>query len=392
VDESTNSSPLVKPTMAAVTNADIPILPTSIEVVDRLSESVGKTKISSGPSDQLRLLQYEPSFADLVGTSPSHSLLISTTETTKNPFFHEACVFIPDHNEIYITSNLLQPASSSNFPTILISRVKLHRTDRLNGDNSVHTVEWAKMRPPTGIDMPNGGVNYLEGIIFCAQGSERSGSGGIYYMPRGAPPRALVTNFHGRDFNSVNDVVVAKDGSIWFTDPCYGNEQDFRQRPKLPNQVYRFNPKSGDIRVVADGFGRPNGISFSPDEKVVYITDTDSIHGDGDKDPLRPATIYAFDIITGSGAPFLTNRRLFAFAAVGFPDGIKCDVHGNVYAGCGDGVEVWNPAGTLIGRILVPGGVANFCFGRDGELFLCAEEKLWRLQLDRSTKGALLRI
>ena len=106
-------------------------------------------------------------------------------------------------------------------------------------------------------------------------------------MPRGGTPIPMVTNFHGRDFNSVNDVVVAADGAIWFTDPCYGSEQDFRQKPKLPNQVYRFDPKTGDLRVVADGLGRPNGICFSPDEKIVYITDTDFIHGDGSKDPTR---------------------------------------------------------------------------------------------------------
>jgi len=86
----------------------------------------------------------------------------------------------------------------------------------------------------------------------------------------------------------------------------------------------------------------------------------------------------------------LANRRLFAYAASGFPDGIKCDVHGNVYSGCGDGVEVWSPVGTLIGRILVEGGVANFCFGKEGEMFLCAEKNLWRLQLSGTTKGALL--
>lgn len=105
---------------------------------------------------------------------------------------------------------------------------------------------------------------------------------------------------------------------------------------------------------------------------------------------FRACTIYAFDVATISGAPFLVNRRLFAFAAEGFPDGIKCDIYGNVYSGCSDGVEVWNPAGELIGRILVPMGVANFCFGKDGELFICAEQRLWRLQLARSTKGALL--
>jgi gluconolactonase len=115
-------------------------------------------------------------------------------------------------------------------------------------------------------------------------------------MPRKAPPKAMVTNFHGRDFNSVNDVVVAKDGCLWFTDPCYGNEQDFRQRPKLPNQVYRLDPRNGDLRVVADGFGRPNGICFSPDESLCYITDTDWIHGDGSKDLTRQHSLCAITL------------------------------------------------------------------------------------------------
>jgi gluconolactonase len=244
-------------------------------------------RTTSIPSDQVSILSYDPSFASLVGPNPTHSLLLTTATSSKNPFFHEACVYLPTHDELYITSNLLQATSSSNFPTILISRVKLHRTDRLSGENNVHTVEWAKMRPPPGIEMPNGGVNYIDGILFCAQGGATAGTGGIYYMPRGAAPKAMVTNFHGRDFNSVNDVVVAKDGAIWFTDPCYGHEQDFRQKPKLPCQVYRYVPETGDLRVVADGFGRPNGIAFSPDERICYITDTDFIHGDGGKDPLR---------------------------------------------------------------------------------------------------------
>jgi gluconolactonase len=121
-------------------------------------------------------------------------------------------------------------------------------------------------------------MNSKDGIIFCAQGTDKIGTGGLYYMPRNAPPAALVTNFHSRDFNSVNDVVVSKDGCLWFTDPTYGFEQDFRPVPKLPNQVYRFNPETGDLRVVADGFGMPNGLCFNPDEAIMYITDTDSIH------------------------------------------------------------------------------------------------------------------
>jgi gluconolactonase len=175
---------------------------------------------------------------------------------------------------------------SSKYPTILISRLKLRRQHPEGGN--IQSVEWFKMRPPAGVDMPNGGVNYSDDtIILCAQGSATYGTGGIYHISRSGAARPLVSNFYGRDFNSPNDVIVATDGAIWFTDPCYANEQDFRQRPKLPNQVYRFDPRTGDIRVVADRFGKPNGICFSPDEKIVYITDTDFIHGDGTKDPLR---------------------------------------------------------------------------------------------------------
>jgi gluconolactonase len=136
--------------------------------------------------------------------------------------------------------------------------------------------------------MPNGGVNYKDGILFCAQGSPSSGTGGIYYMPRNSPPRPVVTNYYGRDFNSVNDVVVSeKDGSIWFTDPCYGYEQGFRKKPVLPCQVYRFDVRTGECRVVAEGFDRCNGICFSPGEERVYVTDTGYIHGDGSVDFMR---------------------------------------------------------------------------------------------------------
>lgn len=93
-----------------------------------------------------------------------------------------------------------------------------------------------------------------------------------------------------------------------------------------------------------------------------------------------------------SGQPFLINRRLFAMADTGVPDGIKCDTHGNVYSGCGDGVNIWSPGGVLLGKIVVDGGVANFCFGARGELFLLNEHKIWRAQLSSEIKGDLLRI
>ena len=111
------------------------------------------------------------------------------------------------------------------------------------------------------------------------------------------PPYAttpLLTNFHGRWFNSVNDVIVHSDGSIWFTDPDYGFEQNIRPRPQLPNQVYRYDPGNGDVRAVATGLGKPNGLCFSPDEKTLYVTDTDAIHGEGPVEPSRASSMCVY--------------------------------------------------------------------------------------------------
>ncbi|KKK19345.1 hypothetical protein AOCH_002416 [Aspergillus ochraceoroseus] len=308
-------------------------------------------------------------FRAILGEAPTLELL---AENSAYPFAHEAGIFIPSSNTLFITSNLLQ--NETGTPKIQITKVKCEEIS-------------------SPIPMANGGVNYKDGIIVCAQGSMDT-PGGIYYMSP-TPPYAtsiLTKDFHGRPFNSVNDVVVHSDGSIWFTDPIYGFEQGYRPRPRLPSQVYRFNPATGDIRAVADGFGRPNGICFSPDEKTVYVTDTDWIHGDGTTDDSRVSSIYAFDVAYYHGQPFVTNRRLFAMADSGVPDGIKCDLAGNVYSGCGDGVHVWSPGGELLGRILIEGGVANFCFGVDGEMFLLNEHRLWKVKLTGDVKGALLGI
>jgi gluconolactonase len=143
------------------------------------------------------------------------------------------------------------------------------------------------------VTMGNGGVNYGDdGILFCAQGSFHVPSG-LYEMKASSPysTRAVITSFHGRPFNSVNDVVIHSDGTIWFTDPTYGFEQGFRPRPQLPSQVYRYDPKTEGIRAMADGFGHPNGICFSPDEKTVYVTDTDRVHGGGGVDDSKASTM-----------------------------------------------------------------------------------------------------
>lgn len=340
---------------------------------------------------------FDEAVRPLYGPSPKLELL---HENNLYPFAHEAGVFIPRNNTLFITSGQYPvssdpaecaAASDTSGKKIQMTRVHLTTPSPNPSDLTGSSIVTCEEINPEGMYLANGAVNCGDGVVFCSQGTKTM-EGGIYYMDAEPPyaTRLLVSSFHGRSFNSLNDVVVHSDGSIWFTDPIYGYEQGIRPAPQLPNQVYRFDPQTKSIRAMADGFGRPNGISFSPDEKTVYVTDTDWIHGDGTTDLTRPSTIYAFDIATYSGQPFLVNRRLFAMADTGIPDGIKCDVHGNVYSGCGDGVNIWSAGGVLLGKILVEGGVANFCFGRDGEMFILNESRLYRATLASTTKGALL--
>lgn len=110
-------------------------------------------------------------------------------------------------------------------------------------------------------------------------------------------------------------------------------------------------------------------------------------------DPTGPSHIYVFDIVYPEGRlePVICNRRLFAYAPGRFPDGIKCDIRGNVYSGCGDGIAVWNPFGVLLGTIMIPGRVANFCFGEDGVIYACNETRMIRIKLyGKDIRGCIL--
>ena len=207
----------------------------------------------------------------------------------RDPLFHEAGVYID--GTVYITSNQHDARRSHGDKEIRIHA--LRNACCPVTQPSAFSAQYQEL-PANDVPMANGAVNYRDGILFCAQGT-CSQPAGLVFVPDPTAEafngRYLLDNYHGRPFNSPNDVVVHSDGAIWFTDPIYGAEQGFRKDPTLPNQVYRFAPATGDIRVVADGFGRPNGICFDPAERIAYITDTDFLHGDGSTDPARAATM-----------------------------------------------------------------------------------------------------
>ncbi|KAJ5495723.1 hypothetical protein N7539_000839 [Penicillium diatomitis] len=319
---------------------------------------------------------FNQGFYSILGNAPKLELVL---ENNDFPFAHEAAVYIPSSDSLFMTSNMFRDPAT-NQTTIKISKVNL----------SAHPVTSEIIN--STIPLPNGGVNNGNGILWAGQGTLNE-TGGLFQMSATAPYNSepIIEGFYGRQFNSLNDVVVANDGAYWFTDPIYGWVQGVRPQPKLPNQVYRYDPVTKDVRVVADGFGRPNGISFSPDEMTMYITDTAETIGNGTTDPVLPATIYAFDVTAIGGQPFLTNRRVFAMASVGIPDGIKVDQFGNVYAGCGDGVNVWSMGGVLLGKILIKGGTSNFSFGRDGRMYILNEHKLFVAQLNSTLQSTLFK-
>ncbi len=199
----------------------------------------------------------------------------------------------------------------------------------------------------------------------------------------------LMDRFQGKPLNAPNDVVVAADGAIWFTDPGYGIDGPYeghKADAELPRNVYRLDPATGHAQVVADDFTRPNGLCFSPDERLLYIVDTGISHG-------GPSHIRVFDVDGAS----LRNGRVFAEDfAPGMTDGLRCDVDGNVWCGMGwgdpaeDGVRCYAPNGDLIGKIHLPEGCANLCFGgrKKDRLFMCASTSVYALYVN--ARGALV--
>ncbi|ORX33988.1 evolved d-pantonohydrolase [Kockovaella imperatae] len=335
---------------------------------------------------------YDPEFYAIIGSRPT---LTRIAHSPIDPLYHEAVVWwvYPPTDEVFFCQNAgAKDAGTGAKKSAIVQKISLSQAAQaasagIQNNTGVVKVETVASDPP--IINPNGATNYRGQIVFAAEGQNQDKASEVV-MLNPLPPyntssddaetsAALLNNFFGRQFNSINDLAVhpvTKD--LHFTDVTYGWLQHFRPSPNLPNQVYRYVERSGLIQVVADGFNKPNGITFSPDGKWAYIADTGAAQGYRfPSDPTLPTTIYRYRV-NADGS--WSERSVFAFVSPGLPDGIHCDTKGNLYAGCGDGVQVFNPSGKLIGKIFVGGTVANFQFALN-RMVICAETSLWYAEL-----------
>ncbi|MCC7272044.1 MAG: SMP-30/gluconolactonase/LRE family protein [Alphaproteobacteria bacterium] len=229
----------------------------------------------------------------------------------------------------------------------------------------------------------NGNTRDREGrLVTCEHDTRR-----VVRTEHDGSITVIADAWDGKRLNSPNDVVVKSDGSIWFTDPPFGilgNYEGHVAPQEIEANVYRVDGRTGKIAIAADGVAGPNGLCFSPDESILYVV--------GSRE--SPRNIVAFDV-AGNGTR-LTRRRVHINAGPGTPDGMRCDVDGNLWCGWGmgeaglDGVVVFNPGGEPIGRIMLPERCANVCFGglRRNRLFMAASKSLYALYVNtQGVKG-----
>ena len=279
-------------------------------------------------------------------------LAVRALELVAETDAHEGPVYAADENALYFTTVRRGTDVALKRLALATGRVEVVRKEA---------------------NVANGMTLDREGrLVICEQGALRTPAR-ITRLDRSTGKLETVVDLcDGVPFNSPNDVVVADDGAVWFTDPSYGHLQGFRPQPLAPDAVYRHDPATGETNRVAECFDKPNGLAFSLDERLLYVSDNGGPHH-----------LLAFDVDRGR----LGACTRVAVATPGHPDGLKVDEAGRLYGSATTGVEVWDPNGRRVGEIELPGTV-NFTFGGHGHdvLFITTETAVWAAALN--TKGA----
>ena len=239
------------------------------------------------------------------------------------------------------------------------------------------TDQVGEFRKPS--NFANGHTRDRQGrLVSCEHGGRR-----ITRTEYDGTVTVLMDSFDGKPLNSPNDLVVKSDGTVWFTDPPFGisgNYEGYKADPDLGQNLYRYDPETDSATIVADDVLGPNGLAFSPCERILYIVESRGL-------PTRK--ILAYDVAS-DGATIENKRILIDAGPGGTPDGFRVDVDGNLWCGWGmgdpglDGVMIFNAEGKPIGRIALPERCANLCFGgrANSRLFMAASQSLYALYVN----------
>jgi gluconolactonase len=226
------------------------------------------------------------------------------------------------------------------------------------------------------VEFQNGHTLDLDGsIIACSHGRRR-----IERLSLDGSVTSIVERYLGQRLNSPNDVIVRSDGTIWFSDPTYGIISDWeghRSEPEVEaRQVYRFDPRTGELTALTAALDQPNGLAFSPDETVLYVSDTSDVtkaaHGGG--------PITRFDVVDGRS---LADPRVHYVVPDGVSDGFRVDVAGNIWTSADDGIHIVTPEGRRLGRLPLPERASNCVFGgpEGDRLFITATTSLYAIHV-----------
>ncbi|MEH2401810.1 SMP-30/gluconolactonase/LRE family protein [Nostoc sp.] len=237
------------------------------------------------------------------------------------------------------------------------------------------------LRDPS--DYQSGNYRDLEGrIVACS-----SGLRAIIRREDDGEWKVLVDRYQNKRLNSPNDLVVKSDGTIWFTDPPYGitepNQGYGGEQEQPGSYLYRFDPATGEISPIVTDMVRPNGLAFSPDESLLYVSDTAAFNIPG-----GPHHIRVYEVVDVGVARrrhrHVKNGRVFCIIDPGQPDGFRVDEHGNIFTSSQDSVQIYAPDGTQLGKILLPETSTNLTFGgKEGDrLFVTAGHSLYAIDLN----------
>jgi gluconolactonase len=312
-------------------------------------------------TDDATFSAYHDAFRNIIGSDFQRLVLIETNA-------HEGPVYVASEHALYFTT-----VPETGPKNIAIKRLQLAGDAFPFTAQALDTVQYPS-------NMANGMTLDRDGrLVICEQGTRQTPARISRMDLKTRTVETVVGQWRGLRFNSPNDVVVKSDRTVWFTDPNYGEIQGFKDAAEVGAYVYRHDPSTGETAVVADSFNKPNGLAFSRDESVLYITDTGANQAPGSYFVGLPHHIRAFNV---HEERHLRAERLFAVVSPGVPDGIKVDMLDRVYTSSATGVQVFTPSGDLIGEIIAA-GVANFTFGgHDNDvLFILCDTRIWQAKL-----------